>query len=76
MLIRNGRSGAIGNTPLLRLGKLSAETGCGTLGKADFLNHGSSVKEHCALCLKLLFNPDWLNEKGLSPDLPFTAGEA
>lgn len=48
MLIWDGFSGAIGNTPLLRLGKLSAETGCEILGKAEFLNPGGSVKDRAA----------------------------
>jgi cysteine synthase len=38
MATRNGFIGAVGNTPLIRLGKLSAETGCEILGKAEFLN--------------------------------------
>ena len=39
----------IGNTPLLRLNKLSEETGCEILGKAEFLNPGGSVKDRAAL---------------------------
>jgi len=35
---------AIGNTPLIRLNKLSDETGCEILGKAEFMNPGGSVK--------------------------------
>jgi len=41
--------GAIGNTPLIRLNKLSAETGCEILGKAEFQNPGGSVKDRAAL---------------------------
>jgi cysteine synthase len=44
----DGFTGAIGNTPLLRLGKLSAETGCEILGKAEFMNPGGSVKDRAA----------------------------
>ncbi|KIT15759.1 cysteine synthase A [Jannaschia aquimarina] len=40
---------AIGNTPLIRLKKASAETGCEILGKAEFLNPGQSVKDRAAL---------------------------
>lgn len=40
---------AIGNTPLLRLKRASAETGCEILGKAEFLNPGQSVKDRAAL---------------------------
>ena len=40
MDVRDGFVGSIGNTPLIRLGKLSAETGCEILGKAEFLNPG------------------------------------
>ena len=40
---------AIGNTPLIRLNRLSAETGCEVLGKAEFQNPGGSVKDRAAL---------------------------
>jgi cysteine synthase len=40
---------AIGNTPLIRLKRASAETGCKILGKAEFLNPGQSVKDRAAL---------------------------
>lgn len=39
----------IGNTPLLRLNKLSDETGCEILGKAEWMNPGGSVKDRAAL---------------------------
>jgi cysteine synthase A len=41
--------GLIGNTPLLRLRRLSDETGCQILGKCEFLNPGGSVKDRAAL---------------------------
>ncbi|KAJ3118985.1 Cysteine synthase 1 [Phlyctochytrium bullatum] len=47
--ITDGFIGAIGNTPLLRLKKVSAETGCEILGKAEFMNPGGSVKDRAAL---------------------------
>ena len=40
---------AIGNTPLIRLNKVSDATGCEILGKAEFLNPGQSVKDRAAL---------------------------
>ena len=49
MDVRNGFIGAIGNTPLIRLVRASEETGCDILGKAEFLNPGSSVKDRAAL---------------------------
>ena len=49
MEIRDGFTGAVGNTPLIRLGSLSRETGCEILGKAEFLNPGGSVKDRAAL---------------------------
>jgi len=49
MATRNGFIGTVGNTPLIRLEKLSAETGCEILGKAEFLNPGGSVKDRAAL---------------------------
>jgi cysteine synthase A len=45
----DGFAGAVGNTPLIRLKKLSEETGCEILGKAEFLNPGGSVKDRAAL---------------------------
>jgi len=41
----------IGNTPLVRLNKVSDETGCEILGKAEFLNPGQSVKDRAALSI-------------------------
>jgi cysteine synthase A len=49
MEIRDGFIGAIGRTPLIRLDRLSQETGCEILGKAEFLNPGGSVKDRAAL---------------------------
>jgi cysteine synthase A len=40
---------AVGNTPLIRLRKVSDATGCEILGKAEFLNPGQSVKDRAAL---------------------------
>lgn len=42
---------AIGNTPLIKLKKVSEETGCTILGKAEFLNPGQSVKDRAALSI-------------------------
>ncbi|MEL6223324.1 MAG: cysteine synthase A [Cyanobacteria bacterium J06626_14] len=49
MNIKDGFVGTVGNTPLIRLEKLSQETGCNILGKAEFLNPGGSVKDRAAL---------------------------
>lgn len=38
----------VGNTPLLRLNKLSQLTGCEILAKAEFMNPGGSVKDRAA----------------------------
>ncbi|MBI6629179.1 cysteine synthase A [Pontibaca salina] len=40
---------AVGNTPLIRLRRVSEETGCEILGKAEFMNPGQSVKDRAAL---------------------------
>ena len=53
MDIRDGFVGAVGNTPLIRLRKVSEETGCSILGKAEFLNPGGSVKDRAALFIIL-----------------------
>ncbi len=49
MQIRDGFVDTIGNTPLIKLGRASQETGCTILGKAEFLNPGGSVKDRAAL---------------------------
>ncbi|HJP53884.1 MAG TPA: cysteine synthase A [Rhodospirillales bacterium] len=49
MDVRDGFIGIIGNTPLIRLHRVSEQTGCEILGKAEFLNPGSSVKDRAAL---------------------------
>ena len=53
MDIRDGFSGSVGNTPLIRLKKASELTGCEILGKAEFLNPGGSVKDRAALYMIL-----------------------
>ncbi len=49
MTIHKDLASAVGNTPLIRLNKLSDATGCEILGKAEFLNPGQSVKDRAAL---------------------------
>jgi cysteine synthase A len=49
MRVRGGFIDLIGNTPLVRLRKASALTGCDILGKCEFLNPGGSVKDRAAL---------------------------
>jgi cysteine synthase A len=51
MGVRDGFVGAIGETPLIRLRRASEITGCEILGKAEFLNPGSSVKDRAALAI-------------------------
>jgi cysteine synthase A len=50
---RDGFLGAIGDTPLIRLAGVSAETGCEILGKAEFMNPGGSVKDRAARAIVL-----------------------
>jgi len=45
MQIRDGIVEAIGHTPLIKLERASAATGCTVLGKAEFMNPGGSVKD-------------------------------
>jgi cysteine synthase len=49
MQLRDGVIEAIGNTPLIKLERVSAATGCTILGKAEFMNPGQSVKDRAAL---------------------------
>ncbi|KAH9858970.1 cysteine synthase [Lenzites betulinus] len=44
-----GFLGAVGNTPLIRLNKLSEQTGCNIVAKGEFQNPGGSVKDRAAL---------------------------
>ncbi len=53
MDVRDGFSGAIGNTPLIKLRAASELTGCTILGKAEFVNPGGSVKDRAALFIIL-----------------------
>jgi cysteine synthase A len=46
-------AGAIGNTPLIKLRRASAATGCTILGKAEFMNPGGSVKDRAGLAIIL-----------------------
>ena len=51
MEFRKDFAEAIGNTPMIKLRKASEITGCTILGKAEFLNPGSSVKDRAALAI-------------------------
>ena len=44
---------AVGWTPLIKLRRISEETGCEVLGKAEFLNPGGSVKDRAARAIVL-----------------------
>ncbi|PYI69969.1 MAG: cysteine synthase A [Verrucomicrobia bacterium] len=44
----SGVDGYVGNTPLIRLRRLSELTGCEILGKAEFMNPAGSVKDRAA----------------------------
>jgi len=50
---RSGFVGSIGNTPLIRLNRISDMTGCEILAKAEFMNPGGSVKDRAALAIVL-----------------------
>jgi len=51
--MREGFVGSVGNTPLIRLRRVSEETGCEILGKAEFMNPGGSVKDRAARSIVL-----------------------
>jgi len=46
--MRDGFVGSVGHTPLIKLRRVSEETGCEVLGKAEFMNPGGSVKDRAA----------------------------
>jgi cysteine synthase A len=48
VLAYQGVDGQVGNTPLIRLRRLSEMTGSQILGKAEFMNPGGSVKDRAA----------------------------
>ncbi len=49
MNLKSGFIDLIGNTPLVKLQRVSELTGCSILGKAEFLNPGGSIKDRTAL---------------------------
>ncbi len=49
MTFAEGVAAAVGHTPLIKLRRVSEETGCTILGKAEFMNPGQSVKDRAAL---------------------------
>ncbi len=49
MTFAEGVAAAVGRTPLIKLRRVSEETGCTILGKAEFMNPGQSVKDRAAL---------------------------
>lgn len=51
--MRDGFVGSIGHTPLIKLRRVSEETGCEVLGKAEFMNPGGSVKDRAARAIVL-----------------------
>jgi cysteine synthase len=51
MDVRKGFVDLVGNTPLVRLKRVSEATGCEILGKCEFLNPGGSVKDRAALAI-------------------------
>ncbi|NBW08408.1 MAG: cysteine synthase A [Caulobacteraceae bacterium] len=51
MTVTRSVTDLIGNTPLIRLNRLSEATGCEILGKAEFMNPGGSIKDRAALSI-------------------------
>ncbi|GMM30885.1 cystathionine beta-synthase [Martiniozyma asiatica (nom. inval.)] len=49
LVSNSGIPAAVGNTPLIKLEKLSKETGRNIYGKAEWMNPGGSVKDRAAL---------------------------
>ena len=78
----NGIIEAIGNTPLIKLERVSAATGCTILGKAEFMNPGQSVKDRAALfIIQDWIRREWIHHERMTSrdaflrglyDLPFT----
>ena len=51
--MRDGFVESVGHTPLIKLRRVSEETGCEVLGKAEFMNPGGSVKDRAARAIVL-----------------------
>lgn len=51
--VRADFAATVGHTPLVRLRRASAATGCEILGKAEWMNPGGSIKDRTALGLLL-----------------------
>ncbi len=51
MDLRSNFCDLIGNTPLVKLRRLSEQTGCTILGKAEFMNPAGSIKDRPALSI-------------------------
>jgi cysteine synthase len=49
--VLNGFMDTIGRTPLIKLERLSKESGCNILVKNEYMNPGGSVKDRAALFL-------------------------
>ena len=64
MTATDGFAGTIGNTPLIRLPKLSAAIGREIFGKAEYLNPGGSVKDRAAFAIVTDFERRGLLEPG------------
>jgi cysteine synthase A len=67
----DGFWGAVGSTPLIKLRRASAATGCESLGKAEFMNPGGSVKDRAALGIL----QDAIARGALAPGQPGTIVE-
>ena len=53
MIIAKDFVDAVGRTPLIRLRRVSEQTGCEIYGKAEFMNPGGSVKDRAARAIVL-----------------------
>ncbi len=68
--VRADFAATVGHTPLVRLRRASAATGCEILGKAEWMNPGGSIKDRTALGLLLdaerkgLVRPDTMLVEG------------
>src|SRR5689334_19375885 len=69
MDVRPSTLEAIGNTPLIKLRRVSEDTGCTILGKAELMNPGQSVKDRAALGIVMdAIEKGQLREGGLIVD--------
>ena len=70
MDIKNNILETIGNTPLIRLNKITKDLPCTVLAKVDYFNPGNSIKDRMALKMVEVAEKEGKLKPGVMPDDP------